>query len=141
MSMRSDCFLDTNVLIYAAAGKHDEPEKYRVAEEIVRTTNFCISGQVLAEFYVNILRIPLRPLSVREIDQWMAHLQAFPVAPIDGDLVQAGISISRRFRIGYWDAAIIAAAEFLGADVLYSEDLNHGQHYGSVRVVNPFSQQ
>lgn len=26
----------------------------------------------------------------------------------------------------------------LGAGVLYSEDLNHGQDYDGVRVVNPF---
>ena len=138
--MRNECFLDTNILIYAAAGSEDEPEKQRIAQEIVRTANFCLSGQVLAEFYVNLLRRPLRPPEPSEIDQWITHLQAFPVAPIDGDLVRAGIVLSRRFHIGYWDAAIIAAAQFLDAEVLYTEDLNHGQRYGSVRVVNPFNQ-
>jgi len=138
--MRNECFLDTNVLIYAAAGRQDEPEKYRVAEEIVRTANFCLSCQVLAEFYVNVVRKPMRPPPPDEIDRWIAHLQSFPVAPIDADLVRAGIAISRRFEIGYWDAAIIAAAEFLDAGVLYTEDLNHDQRYGSVRVVNPFKQ-
>jgi predicted nucleic acid-binding protein len=137
--MRNECFLDTNVLIYAAAGRKDEPEKHRIAGEIVRTANFCLSGQVLAEFYVNVSRKPLRPLPPGEIDQWIAHLQTFPVAPVDADLVRAGIAISRRFGIGYWDAAIVAAANFLDTDVLYTEDLNHGQRYGSVRVVNPFS--
>jgi predicted nucleic acid-binding protein len=138
--MRNECFLDTNILIYAAAGREDEPDKYRIAEKIVRTADFCLSGQVLAEFYVNILRKPLRPPPLREVDQWITYLQAFPVAPIDTDLVRAGIIISRRFRIGYWDAAIIAAAEFLDAEVVYTEDLNHGQRYGSVRIVNPFNQ-
>jgi predicted nucleic acid-binding protein len=37
-----------------------------------------------------------------------------------------------------WDSQIVAAAERLGADVLYSEDLNHGQTYGAVRCENPF---
>lgn len=37
-----------------------------------------------------------------------------------------------------WDAAILAAAEALGAATVYSEDLNGGRRYGSVRVVNPF---
>ena len=138
--MRNECFLDTNILIYAAAGRQDEPEKYRVAEKIVRTANFCLSGQVLAEFYVNIVRKPLRPPPPDEIDRWIAYLQSFPVAPVDADLVRAGIAISRRFKIGYWDAAIIAAAEFLDAEVLYTEDLNHQQRYGSIRVVNPFKQ-
>jgi predicted nucleic acid-binding protein len=136
--MRNDCFLDTNILIYAAAGRRDEPEKHRIAEEIVRTANFCLSGQVLAEFYVNVLRKPSRPPSLGEIDRWIMHLQEFPVAPLDADLVRAGIMISRRFHIGYWDAAIIAAAEFLDAEILYTEDLNHRQEYGSVRVINPF---
>ena len=136
--MRNECFLDTNILIYAAAGRHDEPEKYRIAEEIVRNAKFCLSGQVLAEFYVVISRKLLQPPPPSEIDQWIEYLGSFPLAPVDTDLVQAGIAISRKFSIGYWDAAIIAAAEFLGADVLYTEDLNHGQKYGSVRVVNPF---
>jgi predicted nucleic acid-binding protein len=32
----------------------------------------------------------------------------------------------------------VAAAARLGAPVLYSEDLSHGQDYGGVRVINPF---
>ena len=43
-----------------------------------------------------------------------------------------------RYELSYWDGAIISAAESLGASILYTEDLNHGQHYGSVRAVNPF---
>ena len=68
----------------------------------------------------------------------MDLLGEYPVAPVDNDLVRAGIAVSERFQISYWDAAIIAAADTLGAPVLYSEDLNHGQHYGSVKVINPF---
>ena len=49
-----------------------------------------------------------------------------------------GISLKDRYRIAYWDAAIVAAARILGAGTLYSEDLNHGQDYDGVRVVNPF---
>ena len=48
-------------------------------------------------------------------------------------------SFSRqRSKLDYWDAAIIAAAQRLGARILYTEDLNHDQLYGSVRVMNPF---
>jgi hypothetical protein len=32
----------------------------------------------------------------------------------------------------------INAARVPGAEVLYTEDLNHGQLFGSVRVINPF---
>lgn len=37
-----------------------------------------------------------------------------------------------------WDALIVVASRKGGASVLYSEDLNHGQRFGSVQVLNPF---
>ena len=77
-------------------------------------------------------------MSLAEIDAWIERLAAFPFAAVDADIVRAGIFLARRFRIRYFDAALLAAAERLGAPVFYSEDLNHGQTYGSVRVVNPF---
>jgi predicted nucleic acid-binding protein len=33
---------------------------------------------------------------------------------------------------------IVQAAESSGCEVLYLEDLSHGQEYGGVLVVNPF---
>jgi predicted nucleic acid-binding protein len=136
--MQIACFLDTNILIYAAAGKRDDPRKHAIASELVLSEYFCLSGQVLAEFYVNVTRKPKIPLSSREIEGWFALLDQFPTAPIDGALVRAGMLHSLYYRISYWDAAIVAAAERLGAPLLYTEDLNHDQTYGSVRVVNPF---
>ncbi|WP_245435947.1 hypothetical protein [Mesorhizobium tamadayense] len=44
----------------------------------------------------------------------------------------------QHYEISYWDGAIIAAAERLGVKTLYTEDLNHGQAYGSVVAINPF---
>jgi predicted nucleic acid-binding protein len=46
--------------------------------------------------------------------------------------------LSRRFKTSYWDGAIIAAAHAAGATLLISEDLNDGQTFGNVTVVNPF---
>ena len=61
-----------------------------------------------------------------------------PFVPTDAELIQTAIELRQRFQVSYWDAAIIAAAQRLGAKTIYSEDLSHGQHYGSVQVVNPF---
>ena len=136
--MRSDCFLDTNILIYAAAGRVDEPRKFRIAYELVLSRKFGTSGQVLAEFYYNLRRKPVVPPSLEEIDAWIDRLAAHPFTPVDVALVRAGIVVSQRYRISCWDAALIAASERLGAETLYTEDLNHNQVYGSVRVINPF---
>jgi predicted nucleic acid-binding protein len=136
--MLIDCFLDTNILVYGAAGRRDEPEKAAIARRIVATAVFGVSAQTLAEFYAAVTKKTLRPLSLAEIDAWIERLSAFPFTVVDANLVRAGIFLSRRYGIGYYDAALLAAAERLGAPIFYSEDLNHGQTYGSVRVINPF---
>ena len=56
-------FVDTNVLIYAAMGKLDSPAKRIRAKELIDTEPFAISGQVLAEFYRNVTRKYVTPLS------------------------------------------------------------------------------
>ena len=63
---------------------------------------------------------------------------AFPLIPIDGTIVKEAIRLARRYQVSYFDAQIIAAAKATGCPTLYSEDLNHGQDYDGVRVVNPF---
>ena len=138
--MIAEAFVDTNVLIYAAAGHRDAPEKHARAWEIIGPARYGISAQVLAEFYVNATRKPAVPLSTGEASAWIAELQSLPVVPIDGDLVTEAVACSQRYRISYWDAAVVTAAARLGVPILYSEDLNDGQQYGSVTVVNPFKE-
>ena len=60
------------------------------------------------------------------------------VLPVSLELILASVQIRRRFQVSHWDASIIAAALELGCTTLYSEDLNHGQNYDGVRVMNPF---
>ena len=136
--MPIDCFLDTNVLVYGAVGREDEARKAAIAREIVRTQLFGVSAQTLAEFYTVVTRLALKPLSLAEIDGWIERLAALPFTVVDANIVRAGIFLSRRYQIRYYDAALLAAAERLGAPVFYSEDLSHNQRYGSVRVINPF---
>ena len=136
--MSVESFVDTNILIYAAAGRVDQPEKYAKSWALLEEAKFGLSGHVLAEFYVNVLRKPKVPLQPMEAARWIDRLSTLPVVGIDADVVREAIRHSHRFKIGYWDAALIAAAERLDAPILYTEDLNHGQLYGSVRAVNPF---
>jgi predicted nucleic acid-binding protein len=53
-------------------------------------------------------------------------------------LLKAALETKKRFRISYWDAAVIEAARAQSCDTLLSEDLSHGQSYDGVRVENPF---
>ena len=52
--------------------------------------------------------------------------------------VDLALELSDRFRVSYYDALILAAANLAGCEVVYSEDLNARQTYSGVRVENPF---
>lgn len=138
MTVGADVLLDTNILIYAAQGARAEPEKHGRARQIVVEENYATSAQILAEFYANVVKKGLRPLDPERAAHWVRVLAKKPCQAVDSALVRAGIDIAQRYRISYWDGAVIAAAERLGCKTLYSEDLNHGQAYGSVKVINPF---
>jgi predicted nucleic acid-binding protein len=136
--MTASVFFDTNILVYAATGTgKDEPKRQR-AMELVESENFGTSAQVLQEFFVTVVKKASRPLSAEQALEWIEQWSAFPSQPVDHQLVRIAIERSKRYAISYWDAAILAAAEALGVHTVYSEDLNDGQKYGSVRVVNPF---
>ena len=138
ISMNAECFLDSNVLVYAAAGRNAETVKRKRALDLIENEDFGLSAQVLQEFYVTVVRKIAVPLTAERALEWIEQLEAFPCAIIDASLVKIAIELSERYKISYWDAAIIAAADVLGAKTVYSEDLNDQQVYGRVRVRNPF---
>jgi predicted nucleic acid-binding protein len=133
---RIECFLDSNVLLYAASERKNEPRRHDIAHDLVLGTLFGVSGQTMAEFANVARRKSLANDAV--VDHWLAFLGTLPFVPVDQDYVVAGLRIARRFRLKYYDAALLGAAERLGASIFYTEDLNHNQIYGSVRAVNPF---
>ena len=137
MNAGVDLFLDSNVLLYAAGGKAKAPEKHSRAVEVLMM-DFCLSSQVLAEFYVNATRKGPTPLTPEMAQEWIRHLSKKPCQAVDAAVVKAGIDLARRYQTSYWDGAILAAAKRLGATTVFSEDLNDGQDYDGVKVINPF---
>ena len=136
--MNVECFFDTNVLVYEASTSAEDVRKRNTALDLIRTKDFGLSAQVLQEFYVTVtrkFRVPLEPPAATAL---LESYRALPLALIDYPLITSGIEVSLRYGISYWDGAIVAAAESLGAAALFTEDLGHGQRYGSIRVVNPF---
>jgi predicted nucleic acid-binding protein len=138
--MSVEAFVDTNVLLYAASGAQRYPSKHATSWHILRTVELALSAQVMAEFYVNAQKVKPHQIALSKIEtaKWIDQLCQFTVVAVDQEVVQNAIRISQKHQISYWDAALIAAAEVIDAPILYSEDLNHGQFYGSVQVINPF---
>ena len=135
--MTVEAFLDTNILLYAAGAAKSAPEKHAVAQGLL-TTDFGVSAQTLGEFYLNAVTKGAPPMAPAKAEAWVKALARKPFQVNDQSVAFRAINLSQRYQIRYWDAAILAAAEKLGAKTVYSEDLSHGQAYGAVAVINPF---
>ena len=133
-------FVDTNVLIYAydrTAGN-----RYERARELLaglwQSRRGCLSVQVLQAFYVVATRklAGVTPVHLRtilaDLAPWRVH------TPSTADVL-AAVDLHQRYQTSFWDAMILQSAARLGCTVVWSEDLNAGQVFGGVRVVNPFS--
>lgn len=131
-------FLDTNILVYAASGIPADREKSEIARALTLREGAAISLQVLQEFY-NVARNPRKlDFNYGEAVAYCRRWQKLTVLEPTLALFDDALSLCDRYQISFFDAAIIAAAREMKCRVVYSEDLNHGQSYGGVRVVNPF---
>ena len=131
--------LDTNVLIYAFSKSSGDVAKTRIARDWVNREDWGVTVQVLQEFYVNAVRTPHQLAHDDALAMIEEIASSRPVAALDIPLMRHALQLKSRYRISYWDAAVVAGARRLGASVLVSEDLAHGQDYGGVRALNPFA--
>ena len=131
---------DTNILIYAVSpDPADALKRDRALEVLADRDSLVLSVQVLQEFYYQAThnRRPNR-LSHQEALSFIDRFAEVPIQPGTPEVFQRATELCDRFRISYWDAAILAAAKFLGCDAVYSEDMSDQQDYDGVRVINPF---
>ena len=132
------CFVDTNLIVYA--NDRNSGEKHLQAIDLIATLirlqAGTISVQVLQE-YANTALTKLGQESSVVIRQTRL-LESLVVVGPTPDMVRRSIEIRNAYQVSFWDASIIAAAELEGCRILLSEDLNAGQSYSSVQVLNPF---
>jgi len=133
-------FVDTNILLYSLELDSGESDKGEIARKILLSADLALSVQVLQEFYVQATH-SRRPdalthdFAVRLIEKWMRfRIQDNTIA-----VLRDALEIKAQYGTSYWDSTILAAAQSARCNQLLSEDLNHGQQYGTVTVVNPFS--
>ena len=131
-------FLDSNVLIYAA--EDTQADKFARACDIVEAAvcgnGFVISAQVLNEFAsVMYRKFKKTDDEVKGLVSIAQNIKTVPVMP---EWTQLAIDIKERYDLQFYDALLLAAAQANGCTEFWSEDLNDGQMYGSVKAVNSF---
>ena len=137
--MSDKYFVDTNILVYAhdtsAGAKHERAKA--IVEELWRARSGVVSTQVLQELCVNLRRKAGRPVDLKTAREIITDYLAWDVYVNTGESILEALDLEQRYKISFWDALVIQAADASGAAVLYSEDLSDGEKYGDVRVVNP----
>ena len=134
-------FVDTNVLLYAVSALSEDADKRLRALNLLTTGDLALSVQVLQEFYHQATRTSrLGAITQDHALQFIESISHFPVQDVTREVFRAGVAISRRFRLSYWDGAILAAAGAGGCDAVYSEDMSTEQDYDGLRVINPFTE-
>jgi len=139
--MTAPIFVDTNVFVYARDAS--EPSKQPAAESWVRSLWLSgrgrLSTQVLHELYVTLTR-KLRPGLPRDVArEEVRELQSWRPVAITADVLDEAWVLEDRFGLSFWDALVVAAARVAGCGAVLSEDLQDGQDFDGVVVVDPFA--
>ena len=139
--MTGPFFVDTNVLVYNW-DTTDAVRQHRAAEwlrALADTRTGRVSFQVLSEFFVNATQKLRVPVEKGEARTFARGLCAWNPVPVDGALLEGAWQTHDRYRVSWWDALIVAAAQRARCRTLLSEDFQAGQDFDGLTVVNPFA--
>ena len=133
----SKVFLDTNILVYSLdqsdTGKRGKCR--RLLKSLIGESSGVISTQVMQEFFVAATtKLGADPLLVKDI---LRSLERFETVVISPMLIKEAIDCAIINQLSFWDALIVVAAESARCEILWTEDLNHGQVIRGVRIENP----
>ena len=137
-------FLDTNIFVYSF--DRGAAAKSRRATQLIRTALKTQKGitsyQVVQEFFNVALQRFTQPMKVDEAEQYYSTIFR-PLLAIHSSqaLYLEGLHLQSRYRLSWYDSLIVAAAIQAQCQVLMTEDLQHGQLFGDLRIENPFLSQ
>ena len=136
----SKIFIDTNLFVYSLDKKDKQKQKKasKILKTIVDSHQPVISTQVIKEFYV----VATQKLNADKIiiKNIIHNFHKMEIVNNDLGLIEQAVDISILSQLSFWDALIIVAAEKANCEFVFSEDLNSGQTYRGVVVLNPFVQ-
>ena len=131
---------DTNIPICghdaSAGAKHTAAD--RLLRELIIQDRCRLSPQVLQEFYVHVTRRIARPMTEDEAAVAVSKYAHWATVATDARDVQSATALARQRDMSLWDALIVVSALKCDADVLWTEDLQHGASFGGLQVRNPF---
>jgi predicted nucleic acid-binding protein len=134
-------FLDTN--IFVCSFDLTAPAKARKATQLIRkaltTQKGVVSYQVVQEFFNVALRRFARPMQSNDAEQYLSTVFRPLLAVHSSQALYAeALHLHAQSGLSWYDSLIVSAAIQARCDLLLTEDLHHGQRFGSLRITNPF---
>ncbi|MFN0088406.1 MAG: PIN domain-containing protein [Blastocatellia bacterium] len=130
------CFVDSNIWLYALIEGEDAVKSVR-AREVIQRGSLCVSAQVINEVCLNLIRKTgmAEPAIQDLIDSF--H-RKYIVALLTREVLLKASALRARHRFSFWDSHIVAAALSVGAEILYTEDMDLGLIIEEkMQIVNP----
>ena len=138
--MAAEVFVDTNVLVYCRDAS--EPQKQAQAMDWLRhlwsTRAGRLSYQVLQEFYITVTEKLDPGLERESARKDIRSLLSWRPTAVDNRVFDGAWHIQDRFGLSWWDALIVSAAQVSDCHYLLTEDLQAGQVFGDLQIINPF---
>jgi predicted nucleic acid-binding protein len=134
-------FLDTNVFVYSfdqsAAVKAQKSTQ--LIREALTTQKGVISYQVVQEFFNVALRRFTQPMQAADAEQYLNTVFR-PLLGVHSSqaLYAEALQLHTQSGLSWYDSLIVSAAIKARCDLLFTEDLQHGQRFGALQVRNPF---
>ena len=131
----ADVFHDTNVVLYLLSSDAAKADR---AEEVLAA-----GGRVSVQVLNEVAAVASRKLALAwpEIREILDEVRA--VCAVEAITIQTherGLAVAARYGLHVYGAMIVASALESGCNVLYSEDLQHGQVFDrQLTVHNPFT--
>ena len=140
MAAAERIFVDTSVLIHA----HDLDSglKRAIAEHVLKQIwqdeTGVVSVQVLQEFYAAMTG-GASPVPRRAARDLLHAYSVWPVVTLDAADLLAASDLEERYRLGFRDALVVAAARKSGATLLLSDVLQPYRPITGLELQNPFA--
>jgi predicted nucleic acid-binding protein len=139
--MSARFFLDTNIFVYSF--DQSAPAKARRAAQLIRealtTQKGLISYQVVQEFFNVALKRFSKPMQAADAGQYLIAVFR-PLLAVNSSqaLYAEALFLHAQSGLSWYDSLIVSAAIQSRCEILFSEDLQHGQRFGALQVRNPF---
>jgi predicted nucleic acid-binding protein len=129
-----DIFLDTNIVLYAY-GKDEVKQK--IAGSLLAQYP-TISTQVINECS-HVMRRKLFWSPEKVSEELEILLILVQLKTVDIQHIRSGWKIAARYGFSHFDSLMVASALEAGCQLLYSEDMQHGQIIENrLQIFNPF---